>query len=194
VKVIVGANGTKQSGWLSLERSDLDLRDRRMWARLFRPSSLDAVLTEHVLEHLTPEEAYRAADNVYEFLRPGGYWRIAVPDANNPGRWYQLCSRPGSLLHLIANVLYTPGEPSHQVFYEYGSLTSLLEVAGFVPRLLEWHDQAGTFHRVRWNTWDGEVRRSFGHPYVTTRKGLGGAHNLSVIVDAIKPLAKLRVG
>jgi len=188
VKVIIGAKGTKQNGWLSLERSDLDIRDRHMWARLFQPESLDAVLTEHVLEHLTPRDADRAARNVYEFLRPGCYWRIAVPDANNPSRWYQLCSRPGSLLHLVANVLYTPGEPFHQVFYEHYSLTSLLATAGFVPRLLEWHDDRGTFYRKKWSPVDGEVRRSFGHPYVTNGQGLGGVHNLSLIIDAIKPL------
>jgi len=125
-KIIIGANGTTQPGWLSLERKHLDLRDRNAWAGHFRPGSVYAVLTEHVLEHLTPEEAGRAARNVYEFLESGGYWRIAVPDANNPSRWYQLCSKPGSILHLIANVLYTPGEPFHQVFYEHCSLTSLL--------------------------------------------------------------------
>lgn len=186
MKIIIGANGTTQPGWLSLERSQLDLLDRDTWARLFQPGSVDAVLTEHVLEHLTPKEAGWAARNVYEFLRPGGYWRIAVPDANNPRKWYQFCSRPGSLLHLIANVLYTPGEPFHQVFYEHCSLTSLLTNVGFVPRLLEWYDGEGRFHRERWSLMDGEVRRSFGHPYVTSGQGLGGVYNLSLIVDAKK--------
>jgi predicted SAM-dependent methyltransferase len=191
MKIIIGANGTTQLGWLSLERSHLDLRDRDTWARLFRPGSVDAVLTEHVLEHLTPEEAGRAARNVYEFLQPGGYWRIAVPDANNPSKWCWLCNRPGSLIHLIANVLYTPGEPFHQVFYKHCSLTSLLTNAGFVPRLLEWYDAEGRFHRESWSPLDGEVRRSFGHPYMTSGQGLAGVYNLSLIVDAIKPLDRL---
>lgn len=187
MKIIIGANGTTQPGWLSLERSHLDLRDRDTWVRLFRPGSVDAVLTEHVLEHLTPEEAGRATRNVYEFLRPGGYWRIAVPDANNPSKWCWLCNRPGSLLHLIANILYTPGEPFHQVFYKHCSLTSLLTNAGFLPRLLEWYDVEGRFHRESWSPLDGEVRRSFGHPYMTSGQGLAGVNNLSLIVDAIKP-------
>ncbi|HJP93595.1 MAG TPA: hypothetical protein VJ875_16670 [Pyrinomonadaceae bacterium] len=187
MKIIIGANGTAQPGWLSLERSHLDLRDRGMWARLFCPGSVDAVLTEHVLEHLTPEEAGLAANNVSEFLRPAGYWRIAVPDANNPSRWYHFCSRPGSVLHLIANVLYTPGEPFHKVFYEYSSLQSLLINAGFIPRLLEWYDGEKRFHRENWSSQDGEVRRSYGHPYLTTWQGLAG---LSLIVDAIKPISR----
>lgn len=187
MKIIIGANGTTQPGWLPLERSQLDLRDRDAWLRRFRPSSVDAVLTEHVLEHLTPEEASQAARNVYEFLRSGGYWRIAVPDANNPSNWYQFCNRPGSLLHLIANVLYTPGEPFHQVFYKDCSLSSVLINAGFVPRLLEWYDEEGRFHRESWSPLDGEVRRSFGHPYVTSGQGLGSVYNTSLIIDAIKP-------
>lgn len=164
MKIIIGANGTTQPTWLSLERSHLDLRDRDTWARLLRPGSVDAVLTEHVLEHLTPEEAGRAARNVHEFLRPGGYWRIAVPDANNPSKWYQFCSRPGSLLHLIANVLYTPGEPFHQVFYKHRSLSSLLTNAGFVPRLLEWHDGEGRFHRESWSPLTAKCAAASGIP------------------------------
>jgi predicted SAM-dependent methyltransferase len=189
MKIIIGANGTTQPGWLSLEHSRLDLADRATWTRLFRANSLDAVLTEHALEHLTAEEADRAARNVYQFLRSGAYWRIAVPDANNPSKWYQLCSRPNSLIHRFANALYTPGEPFHQVFYEYRSLTLLLTNAGFVPRLLEWHDGERRFHRESWSAMDGEVRRSFGHPYVTSARGLAGIHNLSLIVDATKPEA-----
>src|SRR5438132_8758685 len=95
MKIITGARGTSQPGWLSLERAQLDIRDRLQWGRLFAPDSVEAVLSEHVLEHLTADEARATAQNVYEFLRPGGYWRIAVPDANNPDPVYQDMCRPG---------------------------------------------------------------------------------------------------
>lgn len=42
----------------------------------------DAFLAEHVLEHLSLQDAHHAARNCHRFLRPGGRMRIAVPDPN----------------------------------------------------------------------------------------------------------------
>ena len=84
IKLIVRANGTQQEGWISLEHDQLDIRKRDSWLDWFQPGTVDAVLSEHVLEHLDHDEAQQAARNIYEFLSPGGYWRIAVPDAANP--------------------------------------------------------------------------------------------------------------
>lgn len=48
---------------------------------LLGPDGLvDAFLAEHVWEHLSLEDAHRAARNCHEFLRPGGRLRLAVPD------------------------------------------------------------------------------------------------------------------
>jgi predicted SAM-dependent methyltransferase len=73
MKVITGARGTAQPGWQSFERSQLDIRDRAQWARLFPPNSIDAVLSEHVLEHLTFDEAIRSGrithDESYQLQR-----------------------------------------------------------------------------------------------------------------------------
>ena len=80
MKVIVGAGGTSEPGWLALGESDLDVTDFEQWAQRFAPSSLDAILAEHVWEHLTEIEALAATRNAAYFLRPGGILRIAVPD------------------------------------------------------------------------------------------------------------------
>src|SRR5690348_5127197 len=60
-KVIVGAGGTRQHGWQSLERADLDIRDYASWRSRFDDGSLSAVLSEHVLEHLYPDQALQTA-------------------------------------------------------------------------------------------------------------------------------------
>lgn len=41
---------------------------------------VDAFLAEHVWEHLSLEDAHRAARNCHEYLHPGGRLRLAVPD------------------------------------------------------------------------------------------------------------------
>lgn len=71
LRVIVGAGSTTQPGWLSLEERDLDITDERQWAERFTPNSIDAILAEHVFEHLTPAESVNAARNFYTYLKPG---------------------------------------------------------------------------------------------------------------------------
>lgn len=48
---------------------------------LLGPNGLvDAFLAEHVWEHLSLEDAHRAARNCHDYLHPGGRLRLAVPD------------------------------------------------------------------------------------------------------------------
>jgi len=73
----------------------------------------DAMLAEHVWEHLTVEEGVVAARNCYTFLQPGGYVRCAVPDAFFRNDWYQNMVQiggPGPIDHPA----YT-----HKVVYHY---------------------------------------------------------------------------
>ena len=192
MRVIVGAGGTEQIGWRSLERSQLDIRDRASWARLFAPNSLDAVLSEHVLEHLTFTEARAAARNICEFLRPGGFWRIAVPDANNPDPVYQEYCRPGgSGQRWCKQYLYASDEPDHKVHYNLTTLSSLLNSTGFAVRPLEAYDDAGTFWRTEWRESEGWVRRSSVSGYLLLNYLWADCWNTSLIVDAIKPIGSL---
>lgn len=187
MKIIVGAGNTSQAGWHSLERNQLDIRDGAQWARLFRPNTLDAILSEHVLEHLTLREAHTAATNIYNYLKRGGYWRIAVPDGFNRNPSYQNWNHPlGNGQKLMRWFVYAPNEPCHQVMYNYHGLTHLLSSVGFSVRLLEWCDERGQFHRSIWSQKQGEVRRSFGHPYLAKVMPWTGVYNTSLIVDAIK--------
>jgi predicted SAM-dependent methyltransferase len=54
------------------------------WKFFFQESSLDAILAEHVWEHLSLNEASIAAKNCFKYLKHGGYVRVAVPDGYHP--------------------------------------------------------------------------------------------------------------
>ncbi len=187
-KVIVGAGGTSQPGWVSLNKTQLDIRDFVNWCGHFIPRSVDAILAEHVLEHLTYQEARITALNCYAFLRRGGYLRIAVPDANNPDPVYQNWNAPGGGGQQIMRLfVYAKDEPTHQVFYDVTTLTALLEGVGFQVVPLEFYGKDGQFYRRDWSHADGEIRRSFGHPYLKRVMPFNGTYNTSLIVDAVKP-------
>lgn len=177
--VVIGAGTqTNNPGWLHTQEDELNLLQRSDWEAKFEPNSITAILAEHVWEHLDFEEGLEAAKISWDFLKPGGYIRCAVPDAFFPNEWYQNVVQvggPGPKNHPAA---------SHKIVHTYKSLTSMFELAGFKVMLLEFCDENGRFHFIDWNEKDGFIYRSrrFDH-----RNQDGTLGFVSLIVDAIKP-------
>jgi len=191
MKIIIGAGGTTQAGWTSFEFNDLDIRRRDNWLRLFQPGTVEAVLAEHVLEHLNPDEAAAAARNIYEFLRPGGYWRIAVPDAYNPDPRYHEWSSPTGRFQSVWQPFFYDQKvhPAHNQFFSIDSLTLLLDSAGFNVKPLEWFDRGGQFQqKYLWPSpmTAGQIYRANGTQHVASMRFVLPFDNISLIVDAVK--------
>jgi predicted SAM-dependent methyltransferase len=172
LRIVVGSSGFAPAGWVATDAEYLDLTDRNMWLLYFKPQSVDAILAEHVWEHLTPSQAVAAVATCREFLAPTGYLRIAVPDAANPDPEYQSWVRPGGI---------GPGADDHKVIYNAETLTQLLEGAGFAVRRLEWFDDHGRFHEEPWEAGDGRIERS---RRFDLRNADGVLRYTSLIVDA----------
>lgn len=173
--IIVGAGGTQYSGWLSTDEDILNLLVGKSWETLFKPDSLDAILAEHVWEHLTTEQAVIAAYHCFKYLKPGGYIRVAVPDGHHPSEDYINCVKPGG---------FGFGSDDHRVLYYYETFSSLFLSVGFNVSLNEYFDQNGVFHEIPWNPIDGMVIRS---KRFDNRNADGGLHYTSIILDATKP-------
>ncbi|MEZ5277427.1 MAG: SH3 domain-containing protein [Opitutaceae bacterium] len=121
---------------------------------VFGEAGAEAFLCEPVLEHLTLEEGAIAAGTLFEYLKPGGFARIAVPDRHFPDEDYQRMVRPGG-----------PGPSDHpaadhKIVYGYRELTRVFENAGFEVRLLEYHDENGNFQLHDWDPDIAPVYRS----------------------------------
>jgi predicted SAM-dependent methyltransferase len=54
----------------------------------FPSETFDAANAYHVLEHLTPEEGSRLTSEVFRVLKPGGVFRVSVPDLEEICRSY----------------------------------------------------------------------------------------------------------
>lgn len=178
VRVIVGASSQDYPGWIRTQQDDLDLTRRERWEARFAPGGISHLLAEHVWEHLDPDEAEIAAAIVFDYLATGGFFRLAVPDGLFPGEEYQRIVQvggPGPADHPAA---------SHKVVYDYRTLPSVFERAGFKVRLLEWWDEDGRFHAEPWDEREGFIYRSarFDHRNADGRLGF-----TSLIIDAIKP-------
>ena len=175
LKIVLGSSRVHVGDWLLTDMDQLDITVERDWKRYFTPDSVDAILAEHVWEHLTPDQAAAAARHCFAYLRPGGRLRVAVPDGLHPDPEYIDAVRPmGS----------AEGSDDHKVLYTCDSLNSLLEAAGFQTRVLECFDSRGQFVSVDWDPKDGMVRRS---ARFDPRNEDGVLRYTSIIIDALKP-------
>ena len=179
LRIIIGAGSQRWPDWIPTQQAELDLLVPASWEAYLDDRRPDALLCEHVWEHLTPAQGRSAAATCFRFLRPGGYLRCAVPDANFPDAEYQRNAQPGG-----------PGPAdhpaaSHQIVYDYRRFVALFIDAGFVVDLLEWCDESGRFHFNYWDPADGPIYRSLRSDHRNVDGKLGF---VSLILDARKPL------
>ncbi len=176
LRVILGASGIRYHGWLDTDKDVLDITDPAAWERLFGVRRAEALLAEHVFEHL-PQDAQRPSLALcLEYLKPGGRLRIAVPDGHRNDDVYRQANAP-------------PAD-GHTVFFNADTISALLAATGFEVRLVEWFDAMGVFHAQPMDLEHGPVRRSVRfdhqaefHRVLADRE----VFYTSLIVDAIKP-------
>lgn len=179
MKIILGSGKTHYDGWISTQEKDLNLLNVRDFENKFERNSIDAMLAERVWEHMSKEDGIIAAKNCYDFIKEGGYLRVAVPDKNFKNEWYQNMVKvggPGPIDHPA----YT-----HKILYDYLTFVEVFEKAGFQVELLEYCDECGNFHYKYWNEIDGKIGRSF---RFDTRNSIENLGMVSIIIDAKKHL------
>lgn len=177
LRVVIGAGPYNNNpDWIQTEASQLNLLNRQDWERTFGPSSIAAILAEHVWEHLSYEQGLRAAEICFDFLERGGYIRCAVPDGFFPDEAYQRDAQvggPGPQDHPAA---------SHQFVFDYHTIATVFQTAGL--NLLEYCDESGAFHANPWDEKQGLIYRSLRFDHRNRNGDLGYT---SLLIDAIKP-------
>jgi len=174
-KVIIGAGGKSYDGWVSTDIQNLNITKRSDFEKYWNSDTIEAFLAEHVWEHLTEEEGKVAFNNCYDFLKTGGYLRLAVPDGYNPN--------PDYIKHVKPRGTGAAAE-DHKILYNYHLLSDLLSQVGFKVDMLEYWDEKGQFHFNDWDILDGFIKRSKDHD---ERNSEGSLNYSSLIVDAVKP-------
>lgn len=174
LKLVIGASGLFDAGWVGSDIEYLNLLNPSDWSRFFEKASIDAMLAEHVWEHLTPQEGQQGAKCCFEYLRQGGYLRVAVPDGFHPDQAYIDKVKPGGT---------GAGAFDHKVLYNHRSFSELFEAVGFRAVPLEYFDAQGEFHFVEWHPDDGKIRRS---KRFDARNQNGQLNYTSLILDVYK--------
>ena len=125
---------------------------------------------------MTPKEGVVAAKNCFDFLKPGGHIRIAVPDGYHPEADYIKQVKPGGS---------GAGADDHKVLYTHKSLSKIFISVGFEVSLLEYFDGNGEFIEEEWSTSEGFIERS---KHFDSRNTSDKLNYTSIILDAVKPL------
>lgn len=107
----------------------------------------DAIYCPHVLEHLWRDECATALINTYRYLKPGGLFRLVVPDVSVLARAFVEGSDPEAGLTFVASLhMAQPDRPrglvnflrsiwghsQHRWMWEYRGLEKYLRAAGFL--------------------------------------------------------------
>lgn len=114
LKIVIGASGKYSKGWIPTEIDCFNVLNKRHWQFYFSEGSIDAMLAEHLWEHLTYEEGETTAKNCYRYIKPGGYLRLAVPDGYHPSEEYINRVKVGGT---------GEGSKDHKVLYNYETLS-----------------------------------------------------------------------
>lgn len=72
----LGCGGNQLPRWLNSDFPEIDIRQKLP----FDSQSIDAYFLEHVIEHVSPAEAYHFFEEVWRTLKPRGILRLAFPD------------------------------------------------------------------------------------------------------------------
>jgi predicted SAM-dependent methyltransferase len=184
LRIVIGAWDRYDPGWIPTQCDYLNLLIPGHWSRVFQPNSVDAMLAEHVWEHITEDEGRRAAQTCYGYLKPGGYLRVAVPDGFHPDPRYIDEVKPGAVAVTAGNA------ENHSALYTYRSLSRVFEDAGFRVVLCEYFDEQGQFHSADWDRSAGTIWRSRRFDPVPGRPFPSDLHQSlsysSLMLDAVK--------
>jgi SAM-dependent methyltransferase len=143
------------------------------------PDSVDGLYASHVLEHLSLADMRAALRNSFAVLKPGGVFRLIVPDLLGRARLYvdkASAGDPGASLEFMRGTLLglesrpqgvwskmraQIGNTAHLWMWDYPSMEQELKSAGFVDiRRAEIGDSADPmFDRVeeRGRFFDGDI-------------------------------------
>lgn len=137
------------SGALNIDRHDTTVADARADARMLpvRAQTCDAVVANHLLEHLGYVGAIHALAEAFRVLRPGGRLEVETPD---PQRSFEAFVADESPAHRAAVLTWIFGEDQagqgHVLLFPEALLRKVVHESGFTDVVM----QEPHTHRHRW--------------------------------------------
>ena len=137
------------------------------------PGSADGIYCSHILEHLAFDEFQVTLRNVFQYLKPGGLFRLVLPDLEFIVKQYMESDDPEAAIHMMKEMgqkralrglksalqlLF--GRSRHLWMWDYKAMAHELQRAGFVNiRRAYFNDSADPrFKEVEdWGRWENSL-------------------------------------
>jgi len=179
IKIIIGAGNTYQKNWYATNESWLDITNEHDWIKIFKKKNLISnILAEHVFEHLTYEECFKALKIISKYMIQNSKIRIAVPDGYNPDPIY--------LKNVGINGVGIAAD-DHKQLLNKDVLFEILSKSNFKPKLIEGYDANKILHTEKYSIEDGFVKRSRQNNDPNLEKIWGfNDSKTSLIIDGVK--------
>ena len=148
INLNLGSGASAFPGWVNIDvmrgRNGLTLPYDIRRTLPFQNEQIARIFAEHVVEHLDfKEDVPRLLDEFHRILKPGGWVRIIVPDAErwldayvtrDPAKWAalgfdELPPDMPTMMTMINHVFHQDGE--HMFAYDFDTLQYALHRAGF---------------------------------------------------------------
>lgn len=179
----------RYEGWIGIDgvyKASTDYRVKHVFPYRMRlpENSVDAILSEHFLEHLIEPHVEKVLRDCYRVLKAGGRMRMAVPDFNHP-------------LYEHMRVSQKDDDKNHKSIWTLDKLSRVIEAAGF-DRICPMHfwthrgdeSGAGASYQFTERILDeshGIIKRTPKHDRRNKKnRQWGRLHKTSLVIDAIK--------
>ncbi len=167
VKIIIGSGSTQYDGWIATDLPHFNILKENDWNCFFSVHKVDNFLAEHVLEHLSEREVEKVLQFAYSYLKKGGYFRIAVPDGNNPDPKY---------IDDVSPFGKIGSYHGHKSLWNYKTFSELAKKNKFEIKILEYFNEKGNYILNSFTDGNGWISRT----------GKNQNTEKSLIVDLIK--------
>lgn len=127
------AMGVMSDEHFALHKAGVFKRVRYMnvsWTFPYKNGSVEGVFCSHILEHLYPQQAIKMFSEVLRVLKPGGVFRVVVPDLEWAIGLYNK-ERPEKFLDAMYEHVGGGGKNSHKWMFTELSLKRFFEKQGF---------------------------------------------------------------
>jgi len=145
VKLNIGSGNTKHEGYINIDKYD-DSADVKLDGESllgYEDNSVDEILSEHMLEHVSHRLVQNYLNEWYRVLKPKGVLRLNIPDFEwCVKEWLNADDKIGFPLHRIFGSQHEEGEAHYNGFTEE-SITDYLNGTGFKISNIykEWSDR-----------------------------------------------------
>lgn len=135
--VNLGCGYRPLKGWINVDRArnpEVQLVWNLAEGLPFPDSTCSAIFSEHVIEHISKEDASRLLSECHRVLKPGGVLRLSTPDAERFLRSYagdgEFLRHPG-----FDDPMETPLDRINQMMREYGQHLWVYDAESLILRL-----------------------------------------------------------